>query len=131
MATRSSWIPAGAAVLALAGGAGTLVACRDTPPEHKPAHELPPDPSATGSSRVTEAPPPAPSAAELALLAPLAVGSDLGDGFIVREIHGVSGGVIRLVCVKDKATVRLDIALADAEGAVPPATAGKYAVFYS
>jgi hypothetical protein len=59
-------------------------------------------------------------------------GSKLG-GFEVRSIHAVERGLMRIVCVKDKALVRLDIALADeADGAPPPpATAGRYAIFYS
>lgn len=68
--------------------------------------------------------------AELALLAPVVPGSALLD-FTVREIHAVDRGRLRVVCVKDKAVVRLDVALLDPEGTVPPASAGRYAVFYS
>jgi hypothetical protein len=75
-----------------------------------------------------------PGEAELRLLAPLVVGSNLG-GFKVREIHGVDGGVLRLSCARGREVVRLDVALAgDApdggEGPLPPATAGRYAIFY-
>jgi hypothetical protein len=93
--------------------------------EHRPA----PGPATSASAARAEAPPPPPSAEELALIAPLAAGSEL-EGFELREVHGVADGVLRLVCVKQKATVRLDIALADEDGPMPPAQAGKYAVFY-
>jgi hypothetical protein len=80
----------------------------------------------------TARPPPLPPAGaeELALVSPLAKGSELG-GWEVRDIHGVQDGVMRLVCVKAQATVRLDVALAADDGPEPPATAGKYAVYYS
>ena len=68
--------------------------------------------------------------AELALVAPIVPGGVLLD-FAVREIRAVDRGRLRVVCVKDKAVVRLDVALLDPEGALPPATAGRYAVFYS
>jgi hypothetical protein len=49
----------------------------------------------------------------------------------VQEIRAVERGRLRVVCVKEKARVALDVALAsDAEKAMPPATAGRYAVFY-
>ena len=38
---------------------------------------------------------------------------------------------MRVVVARKDAVVRLDIALADPEGPVPPATAGRYAIFYS
>lgn len=91
-------------------------------------------PASTGPASVTAPappqPPPPPSAEELALLSPLAPGSHLA-GFEVRAIDGVRDGVLRVVCGKDRAIVRLDVALVDDEGAVPPATAGRFAVFYS
>ncbi|MDI1431122.1 hypothetical protein [Polyangium sorediatum] len=81
------------------------------------------------SSRPAPAPRPA-GPAELALVAPLAPGSTL-DGFAVREIRAVQDGVLTLVCEKDRAAVRLSVALAVDDGPTPPAFAGKYAVFYS
>jgi hypothetical protein len=65
-------------------------------------------------------------------VAPLAAGSTFG-GFTVRAVHGVHDGVFRVVCAKDKAVVRLDVALLDdSDGAPsPPATAGRYAIYYS
>ncbi len=126
MAPRTPWILAGTVTLAAAGVAGVSYLRRTSEPPHHP-----PAPAVSASAtQAPEAPPPPPSAEELALIAPLGVGSDLA-GFKVERVIGVRGGVLRLVCVKDKATVRLDVALADEEGAVPPATAGKYAVFYS
>jgi hypothetical protein len=105
-------------VLALVIGGGAAL--------RRPAAVAPPapPPRAAGSA------PAPPSSAERALVAPLAPGSDLA-GFSVREIRGVEGGVMRVVCVKGKAEVRLDLALADEEGPTPPAVAGRYAVFYA
>jgi hypothetical protein len=86
----------------------------------------------SAASTTPEAPLPPAGSAELALVAPLRDGSTFG-GFTVRAVHGVHGGVFRIVCAKDKALVRLDIALLDeSEGAAsPPATAGRYAIYYS
>jgi hypothetical protein len=101
-------------------------ACRADPPG--------PDP-APSSSTPASAPPPhrggrPASAAELGVLAPLAPGSVLG-GFTIREIRAVEHGTLRVVCARGNEVVRLDVALADPEGALPPATAGRYAIFYS
>jgi hypothetical protein len=124
------WIAAAALVVAI-GGLGLRVA-RRSPTGPAPVASSPPAGSApaAGSQSAPAPPPPPPSAEELALLSPIAQGSQLA-GFEVREIHGVRDGVMRLVLVKDKATVRLDVALLDDDGVVPPATAGKLAVFYS
>jgi len=67
---------------------------------------------------------------ELALVAPLVVGSSLGD-FEVVEIDAIQKGVLDVVCRKGRSVVRLWIALASDKGPEPPAQAGKYAVFYS
>lgn len=85
---------------------------------------------ATSSATVTRPPPPPPSAEELALIAPLTKGAEIGD-FVLRDVRGVEDGVMRLVCAKGDATVRLDVALASDEGPTPPATAGPYAIYYS
>jgi len=58
------------------------------------------------------------------------VGSSLAD-FEVIEIHAIQKGVLDVVCRKGRAAMRLSIALASDKGPEPPATAGKYAVFYS
>jgi hypothetical protein len=105
----------------------TLAACRG---EGRSTGAPPARASASASSSATWAPAPPAGPEELAIVAPLAKGSDLG-GYEVRDIRTVRDGVMRLVCVKDDATVRLDVALVDDEGPVPPATAGKYAVYYS
>ena len=83
-----------------------------------------------GSATVKRPPPPPPSAEELAIIAPLERGAEIA-GFVVRDVRGVENGVMRLVCAKDEAVVRLDIALTADEGPAPPATAGPYAIYYS
>jgi hypothetical protein len=96
-------------------------------------HREPPAPLAlTGLAGAASAlpRPPLAGAAELSLVAPLVPGSKLG-GFVIREIRGVERGRERVVCAHDDAVVRLDVMLADPEGTLPPATAGRYAVFYS
>ncbi len=81
-----------------------------------------------------QAPPPAlprAGAAELSLLAPLKEGGAL-DGFDVAEIDAVdASGQLRLVCRKGSAEVKLTVALQGEGGPEPPATAGRYAVFYA
>ena len=87
-----------------------------------------------GESGAKERPPkaePKPAtAAEMALIAPLTKGSSLG-GWDVLRVEGVDQGTLRVVCVNGRSVVRLDVALAADGGPAPPATAGKYAVFYS
>jgi hypothetical protein len=68
-------------------------------------------------------------AAELALIAPLAPGSALED-YTISAVHPVENGVLRVVCVRDKSRVQLDIAL-PGSGALAAADAGRYAIFYS
>ena len=84
------------------------------------------------SSSAPAAPPVARAAGaeELALVAPLVVGSSLVD-FEVIEIHAMHKGVLDIVCRKGRSVVRLWIALASETGPEPPAMSGKYAVFYS
>ncbi len=101
-------------------------ACRATPSGHEPA---PPASTTASGSPPRRGGSPAGSS-ELRLLAPLAPGSVLG-GFTIREIRGVEQGTLGVVCARGKEQVRLDVALADPEGALPPATAGRYAIFYS
>lgn len=66
---------------------------------------------------------------ELAVVAPLRVGSELG-GFEVREVRALHRGTISVLCAKGGAVVRLEIARAGGSASAP-ATAGPYAVFYS
>jgi hypothetical protein len=109
--------------------AALACACERTAPDPPAA------PSASAASAVSAPRPPPPARrpagpAELALVAPLVPGARLED-FEVREVRAVEAGVLTLVCAKDRATVRLSVALAEAEGPPPPALAGRYAVFYS
>jgi hypothetical protein len=97
-----------------------------TLPSPAPMLEAPSRPAAS-----TDVLPPNPAGpAELALVSPLAPGSALA-GFVIREIRGVERGRLRVVCARERAVVRLDVALVDPEGPLPPAVAGRYAVFYS
>jgi hypothetical protein len=89
-----------------------------------------PPPAAPRESPSAPAPSPPASSAELALVAPLVAGSDLA-GFTVREIQGVRNGRLRVVCVKSKARVGLEVALVDPDGAAPPASAGRYGIYYT
>src|SRR5690349_2454036 len=68
-------------------------------------------------------------AEELALIAPLARGSAL-ETYSIETVHPVEHGVLRVVCVKDKSRVQLDIALRG-PGPLPTADNGRYVVFYS
>lgn len=71
------------------------------------------------------------SAAELALLAPLGPGATLGD-FEVTEVLPIGdAGTLRVVCARDGVGVALDVALADKDGPRPPASTGRYAIFYA
>lgn len=76
------------------------------------------------------APPRAATAEEMAVIAPLTKGSSLAGWEVVR-VEGSERGAIRVVCVQKRAIVRLYIALAADDGPAPPATAGKFAIFYS
>jgi hypothetical protein len=91
-------------------------------------------PKVTPMTSAAPPPPPAPPAGPdvLALLAPIVVGST-SKGWQVEEIRAVQGGTFRIVFAqeKDKGRVLLDVALNDEEGVVPPATAGRYAVYYA
>jgi hypothetical protein len=82
--------------------------------------------------RWAETPPTPPlGEAERALLVPLHDGSTLA-GFDVAEIRSVDeSGLLRIVCKRAGATVRLEIALAGEGGPAPPARAGRYAIFYA
>lgn len=84
----------------------------------------------TKDTKNPPAPARAPTAEEMAILAPLTKGSSLGGWEIVR-VEGTDRGALRVVCVQKRAVVRLYIALAADDGPAPPATAGKFAIFYS
>lgn len=120
----STWSVRGLVVAALIGciavGAGAFAG-------YRVAH-------VEGLEEKADAGPPRPrpaGAAERALVAPLAEKGTLG-GFEVQEIQAVNHeGVVRVVLAKGRAVVRLDVGLLAEEGPVPPAEAGRYAIFYS
>jgi hypothetical protein len=86
---------------------------------------------AVSAPRPTPPPPARPAGpAELALVAPLVPGARL-ENFEVREVRAVESGVLTLVLAKERAIVRLSVALAEDAGPAPPALAGRYAIFYS
>jgi hypothetical protein len=106
-----------AVIAAVAWGAGAAAGYALA---HEPApHENGPSPSSGNAGQ-----------AELAILAPLREGSTL-DGYDVTQIHRVHDGVLSISCRTTRAGVRLDVGLASAKGAMPPAVAGRYAVFYA
>ena len=69
--------------------------------------------------------------AELAILAPIVVGST-SKGWKVEAIHAVREGTIIVSFAEEKGDGVLDllVALRSDDGVLPPATAGRYAVFY-
>ena len=78
------------------------------------------------------APPPPAGPVELAILAPIVVGST-SKGWKVEAISAVHEGAIVVSFVEEKGKGAVDLlVVASAEDEVaPPATAGRYAVFYS
>jgi hypothetical protein len=101
---------------------------------HK-GHEPPPPPE-----MVNSAPPPGPSvvsvrkrpsatAVELALVAPWKEGFSVG-GFTVARVEGVEGGVFRVVCKKEHASIALTVAMVADAGPLPPAGTDRFSVFY-
>lgn len=89
----------------------------------------PPPPAPSSAPHASAAPARALTAAEQAIVTPLAAGSTLAS-FTVREIRGVEEGVMLVVCADHGAQVKLTVALAKGGGDAPPAVAGPYAVFY-
>jgi hypothetical protein len=67
---------------------------------------------------------------ELAIVAPLHVGAALGD-CTVQRIDAVHDGAMDIGCTCGPMAATLHVALAAAEGKVPPVTAGPYAIYYS
>jgi hypothetical protein len=69
--------------------------------------------------------------AELAILAPIVVGST-SKGWKIEAIHAVREGTITVRFVEEKGDGVLDllVALSSEDGVVPPAIAGRYAVYY-
>jgi hypothetical protein len=85
---------------------------------------------AVATARPAPSPPKPATPAEAALLSPLAKGSALG-GWEVQRVEGIDRGALKIVCVKGRAGIHLYVALASDDGPAPPATAGRYAIFYS
>jgi hypothetical protein len=86
---------------------------------------------AHASASAEVAPPPA-GPVELAILAPIVVGST-SKGWKVRAISAVHEGsiVVSFVEEKGKGAVDLLVVTSAEDEVAPPATAGRYAVFYS
>lgn len=101
--------------LGVGAGLGYLIAHQPAPGPASVEHE---QPSSAG-------------AAELALVAPLVPGSALAD-FEVAAIQAVSAeGTLRVLCERGEASVALDVGLVADGGPIPPAVAGRYAIFYA
>lgn len=101
------------------------------PPSGSAVVAAPPS-EASATPRPAPPPPKAASPAELAVIAPLVVGSHL-EGWTVTAIHGVQRGYLALVVAEDGhpgSELEVDVCKASLEGPTPPATAGPYAVFY-
>jgi hypothetical protein len=108
-----SWLAIGASALGTGAILGYLIA-------HEPVQEVGTPPPRSNGSR-----------SDLALLSPLHEGSRLGS-FEVAEIRPIGDdGVLQLVLHKGRAEVRLSVALASDGGPSPPASAGRYSVFYA
>jgi hypothetical protein len=120
----------GCFALAVGAGLGYLIAHEPTPRDPREEQRKQQEQQAvTHEDSHPDRPPPA-GEAELALLAPLKEGGTLG-GYTVREIDAVGdSGQLRLVCQKENAVVELNVALKAESGPEPPATAGRYAVYY-
>ncbi len=87
---------------------------------------------APSTSTPPPAPPPPAGPIELAIFAPIVVGST-SKGWKIEAISAVHEGVItvRFVEEKGRGVVDLFIAASTDEGPTPPATTGPYAIFYS
>jgi hypothetical protein len=87
---------------------------------------------APSGSAPPPAPPPPAGPTELAIFAPIAVGST-SKGWKIEAISAVHEGVItvRFVEEKGRGVVDLFVAASSDEGPTPPATTGPYAIFYS
>ncbi len=66
--------------------------------------------------------------AELAVLAPLRIGSLLDD-WIVEGIDAVTDGALVVHLLRDRSRMNLDISLTEGATALPPAVAGPYAIY--
>jgi len=109
-------------VAVISSGVAALAGCRR--PVRRPTEAE--KPAAPRPRRA----PPAPTAADLALLSPLKPGETLA-GWQVTEIQGIESGVLGVVVSRNQSSVRLIVALASDEGPAAPASAGRFAVYYS
>lgn len=112
----------------IAAAVGTTIAVRRmNQPAPAPATSVP----LIGAPSTSVPPPPA-RPSELAIFAPIVVGST-SKGWKIEAISAVHEGVItvRFVEEKGRGTVDLFIAASSDEGPTPPATTGPYAIFYS
>jgi hypothetical protein len=117
-----------AVVTLLCLGAGAAVGFGIT---HQPAlHRGTDTPPAAGRPSAQPDVQVAPTPDELRLLAPLGVGASLGD-YTIDRITPVEEGVISIRCTHGPKSVTLQVALASPEAPAPPATSGRYAVYYS
>ena len=87
---------------------------------------------APSGSAPPPAPPPPAGPIELAIFAPIVVGST-SKGWKIEAISAVHEGAItvRFIEEKGRGVVDLFIAASTDEGPTPPATTGPYAIFYS
>ena len=113
------------------GPSATIAAPPPPPPASAPLGTTTVAPSSTGSGEQAPPPPPA-GPAELALIEPLVPGLE-HDGWLLRTVSGVQDGVMRLAFeqTKEKGRVVVIIALEADDGPTPPATAGRFALFYT
>jgi len=110
-----------AALLVLGVGTASLV---------QPGSTSEPGPTPPGDT-AGEAPPATPAgAAELAVVAPLTAGADLG-GWTVDGIEGVHDGAIAVVLRRNEQQFRLRVALDAPGGPLAPARVGRYAIYYT
>lgn len=111
-----------AAVLVFGVGIASVVQPGSTSEQAPPADE---------TGEVPHGPPATPAdAAELAVVAPLAAGADLG-GWTVDGIEGVHDGAIAVVLRRDEQQFRLQVALDSPGGPLAPAHVGRYAIYYT
>lgn len=111
------------ALLALA-----VVLLRESERGPKPA----PSAALIGATSAPSAAPPPAGPIELAILAPLVVGST-SKGWKVRAVSAVHEGAIVVTFVEEKGdgVVDLFVAASADDEVAPPATAGRYSVFYA
>ncbi len=110
-----------AALLVIGVGAASLIGPPSAPTEPSVVADAP----AAGPE-----PAPAASPSELAVVAPLAAGADLG-GWTVDGIEGVRDGAISVVLHRDEQRFSLRVALDAPDGPLAPARVGRYAIYYT